>query len=57
MVHGELLDDTPIEKHVWVVSLYLTPRKANSGSFLRVIVDPYNGTVFESERIGWMSTP
>ena len=53
----ELLDDTPIEKHVWVVSLYNTPRKANSGTFLRVIIDPHNGTVYESELIAWMSTP
>lgn len=54
---SELLDDTPVEKYVWVVSLYRTPKEANSGSFLRVIVDPYNGTVLESELIAWSITP
>ena len=53
----KLMDGTSIEKHVWVVSLYNTQRKANSGSFLSVVIDPYNGTVYESELIAWMSTP
>lgn len=53
----KLMDGTSIEKHVWIVSLYNTPRKANSGSVLRVIIDPHNGTVFESETIEWISTP
>lgn len=54
---SKLLDDTPVKKYVWVVSLYRTPKEANSGSFLRVIIDPYNGTVFESELIAWSITP
>jgi len=54
---SKLLDNTPVEKYVWVISLYRTPKEANSGSFLRVIIDPYNGTVFESELIAWIATP
>jgi hypothetical protein len=52
----ELLDDTPIEKKVWVVHLYRTTRDAGSGSFLSVIVDPHNGTVYESEMIAWATS-
>ncbi len=48
---------TSLEKYVWVVSLYRNPRKANSGSLLSVIVDPHNGTMYESETIEWMFTP
>ena len=53
----ELLDDTPVEKDVWVVNLYRTPRKAGSGAFLQVIIDPYNGTVYFSGLLAWISTP
>ncbi len=52
----ELFDDTPIEKDVWVVHLYRAPRDAGSGSFLSVLVDPHNGTVYESELIGWATS-
>ena len=52
----ELFDDTPIEKDVWVVRLFRAPRDAGSGSFLRVIVDPHNGTVYESELIAWATS-
>ena len=51
------LDGTAVEKYVWVVSLYRNPRRAKSGSLLGVIVDPHNGTVYESETIEWISTP
>ena len=48
---------TSLEKYVWVVSLYRNPRKASRGSYLSVIVDPHNGTVYESKELGWVSTP
>jgi hypothetical protein len=53
----ELSDGTPVDKYVWVVSLYLNPREAMTGSLLGVIIDPHTGTVIESERISWHSTP
>jgi len=53
----ELLDGTPFNKYVWVVGLYLNPREAMTGSLLSIIIDPHSGTVIESERISWHSTP
>ena len=53
----ELSDDTPIEKYVWIVSFYQTPRNAMSGSMLVVIVDPTTSKMYESVNVSWHSTP
>jgi len=53
----ELWDGTPVDKYVWVVSLYLNPREAMTGSLLSVIIDTHSGTAIEPERISWASTP
>lgn len=53
----KLINGTRIDKYVWIVSIYLTPREAKTGSILEAVIDVHSGEVYEIVRIGWEMIP
>ena len=49
----ETHNDVPIDRYVWVVKFYHSPRKSNSGTFTSVYIDPNTREVYDTLELGW----
>jgi hypothetical protein len=49
----ETHNDVPIDRYVWVVQFYHSPRKSNSGTLTSVYIDPNTRQVYDTLELGW----